>query len=210
MDQKSDSFLSVSSISFSYSSSTDKDFDLICMISPIVLLYITLLSIIFFVAALIHLLVKFLLRPQTRLDDAYDGITESSTALQGRYQTRFNLHDAEIDQSFIDALPLLHYKTMIGLRHDLSDCAVCLREFTAEDELRLLPKCSHAFHVECIDTWLLTNSTCPLCRDNLLLLGLTGTASSSTIVLVHESDGDNSQDSDSSFMLTDLDDVESK
>ncbi|CAE6246160.1 unnamed protein product [Arabidopsis arenosa] len=208
MEQKSDSFLFVSSNSSSYSSSTDKDFDLIYMISPTVLLYITLLSIIFFVAALIHLLVKFLLRPQTRLDDAYYGITESSNALQGRFQTRFNLHDSGIDQSFIDALPLLHYKIMIGLRQDLSDCAVCLSEFTAEDELRLLPRCSHAFHVECIDTWLLTNSTCPICRDNLVLLGLT--ASSSPIVLAHESDGENSQDSDSQFRLTHFDDVESK
>lgn len=24
--------------------------------------------------------------------------------------------------------------------------------------------CSHAFHMDCLDTWLLSNSTCPLCR----------------------------------------------
>lgn len=51
---------------------------------------------------------------------------------------------------------------------DPFDCAVCLCEFEAEDKLRLLPKCSHAFHVECIDTWLLSHSTCPLCRFSLL------------------------------------------
>ena len=27
--------------------------------------------------------------------------------------------------------------------------------------------CNHAFHIECIDTWLLSNSTCPLCRGTL-------------------------------------------
>jgi hypothetical protein len=44
------------------------------------------------------------------------------------------------------------------------DCAVCLCEFAGEDRLRLLPLCGHAFHIDCIDTWLLSNSTCPLCR----------------------------------------------
>ncbi|XP_025631253.1 E3 ubiquitin-protein ligase ATL31-like [Arachis hypogaea] len=32
-----------------------------------------------------------------------------------------------------------------------SQCAVCLSEFKDMDKLRLLPKCSHVFHPECID-----------------------------------------------------------
>lgn len=31
--------------------------------------------------------------------------------------------------------------------------------------------CSHAFHINCIDTWLLSNSTCPLCRGTLFTPG---------------------------------------
>jgi len=54
------------------------------------------------------------------------------------------------------------------------DCAVCLCEFDAEDRLRLLPLCGHAFHLNCIDTWLLSNSTCPLCRGVLFAPGLMG------------------------------------
>ncbi|TYH99723.1 hypothetical protein ES332_A11G085700v1 [Gossypium tomentosum] len=30
---------------------------------------------------------------------------------------------------------------------------------------RLLPLCCHAFHTHCIDTWLTSNQTCPLCRS---------------------------------------------
>ncbi|KAL0459414.1 UNVERIFIED_CONTAM: RING-H2 finger protein ATL1 [Sesamum latifolium] len=33
--------------------------------------------------------------------------------------------------------------------------------------LRVLPKCSHAFHLDCIDVWLLSNSNCPLCRSTI-------------------------------------------
>lgn len=54
---------------------------------------------------------------------------------------------------------------------DGTDCSVCLGEFREEESLRLLPKCSHAFHVQCIDTWLRSHSNCPLCRANIVSLG---------------------------------------
>ncbi|XP_020577980.1 RING-H2 finger protein ATL65 [Phalaenopsis equestris] len=44
------------------------------------------------------------------------------------------------------------------------DCAVCLFEFEDGEWLRTLPICSHAFHIECIDVWLRSHPTCPLCR----------------------------------------------
>ncbi|KZV23412.1 ring finger protein [Dorcoceras hygrometricum] len=59
----------------------------------------------------------------------------------------------------------------MGLKEHF-DCAVCLCEFSEQDKLRLLPSCSHAFHIDCIDTWLLSNSTCPLCRGVILAPGL--------------------------------------
>ncbi|PSS11868.1 E3 ubiquitin-protein like [Actinidia chinensis var. chinensis] len=47
------------------------------------------------------------------------------------------------------------------------DCAVCLSKFEPNDQLRLLPLCCHAFHTQCIDAWLLSNQTCPLCRSTV-------------------------------------------
>ncbi|KAE8716531.1 RING-H2 finger protein ATL46 [Hibiscus syriacus] len=85
-------------------------------------------------------------------------------AYQRQLQQLFHLHDSGLDQSFIDALPVFLYKEIMGLKEP-SDCAVCLCEFLEEDKLRLLPLCSHAFHIDCIDTWLMSNSTCPLCRE---------------------------------------------
>ncbi|CAN0927329.1 RING-H2 finger protein ATL80 [Linum grandiflorum] len=49
-----------------------------------------------------------------------------------------------------------------------SDCAICLAEFAVGDEIRLLPQCGHGFHVNCIDTWLGSHSSCPSCRQILV------------------------------------------
>ncbi|KAK8559173.1 hypothetical protein V6N13_098766 [Hibiscus sabdariffa] len=132
-------------------------------VSPNVLLLIIILAIIFFVSGLIHLSVRFLLRRSNREPEDSDNVT----ALQGQLQQLFHLLDTGVDQSLIDTLPVFHYKSIVGVK-DPFDCAVCLCEFEQEDKLRLLPNCSHAFHMECIDTWLLSHSTCPLCRATLL------------------------------------------
>ncbi|KAE9609821.1 hypothetical protein Lal_00006699 [Lupinus albus] len=137
--------------------------DKVLKVSPSVLLIIIILAIVFFISGLLHLLVRFLWRPPHSDHDDLDNVT----ALQGQLQQLFHLHDAGVDQSFIDTLPVFNYKAIIGLKNPF-DCAVCLCEFEPEDKLRLLPKCSHAFHMECIDTWLLSHSTCPLCRATLL------------------------------------------
>ncbi|XP_012832839.1 PREDICTED: RING-H2 finger protein ATL2 [Erythranthe guttata] len=45
------------------------------------------------------------------------------------------------------------------------ECAVCLCEVSEGEKARVLPKCSHGFHAECIDMWLHSHSTCPICRN---------------------------------------------
>lgn len=157
-------------------------------ISPSILLIIIILAIIFFVSGLLHLLVRCLLRPPNREPEELDG----ATALQGQLQQLFHLHDSGVDQSFIDALPVFLYKAIIGVK-DPFDCAVCLCEFEPDDKLRLLPKCSHAFHLDCIDTWLLSHSTCPLCRGSLLP-DFSSNNSCSPVVLVLESACESSRD----------------
>lgn len=68
-----------------------------------------------------------------------------------------------LDQSDIDSIPIFRYKAGEGLI-DGTNCSVCLAEFDEDETLRLLPKCSHAFHLPCIDTWLRSHKNCPLCR----------------------------------------------
>ncbi|KAK1616772.1 hypothetical protein QYE76_022289 [Lolium multiflorum] len=44
------------------------------------------------------------------------------------------------------------------------DCPVCLGAMQDGDAVRALPGCRHAFHVGCVDVWLCTHATCPVCR----------------------------------------------
>ncbi len=45
-------------------------------------------------------------------------------------------------------------------------CSICLCEYEDNEELRLLP-CEHLFHPTCVDTWLVQNSQCPVCKLDL-------------------------------------------
>ncbi|GLJ38571.1 hypothetical protein SUGI_0786390 [Cryptomeria japonica] len=65
-------------------------------------------------------------------------------------------------RSMVDALPVFFYQPenfTDGLR-----CAVCLCEFQEKEKARQLPSCKHSFHLDCIDMWFYSHSTCPLCR----------------------------------------------
>lgn len=43
------------------------------------------------------------------------------------------------------------------------DCVICLQDLVVGDRLRGLP-CAHYLHQACVDPWLRTKETCPVCR----------------------------------------------
>lgn len=138
-------------------------------VSPAIWLFIVILAVVFFISGFLHLLTRFLTKnryPSQIPESNRDPLVSGSNAFQRQLQQLFHLHDSGLDQAFINALPVFRYKEIMGLKEPF-DCAVCLCEFSEQDELRLLPLCSHAFHIGCIDTWLLSNSSCPLCRGSL-------------------------------------------
>ena len=47
-------------------------------------------------------------------------------------------------------------------------CSVCLGDYQADDKLQQIPACGHTFHMDCIDLWLTSHTTCPLCRLTLI------------------------------------------
>ncbi|KAL9234443.1 hypothetical protein vseg_009315 [Gypsophila vaccaria] len=46
-------------------------------------------------------------------------------------------------------------------------CSICIEDYEDESEIRELP-CRHLFHCACVDKWLRTKPTCPLCKNNIL------------------------------------------
>ncbi|KAE8712170.1 putative excision repair cross-complementing 1 ercc1 [Hibiscus syriacus] len=74
-----------------------------------------------------------------------------------------------LEASVIETFPTMVYSEVrvhkIG--NGALECAVCLNEFEDDETLRLIPKCDHVFHPECIDAWLASHTTCPVCRANL-------------------------------------------
>ncbi|KAB2026470.1 hypothetical protein ERO13_A06G179300v2 [Gossypium hirsutum] len=81
-------------------------------------------------------------------------------------ETAARLAATGLKKSALRQIPVAVY----GFEMDLkaTDCPICLGEFMDGEKVRVLPKCNHSFHVRCIDTWLLSHSSCPTCRQSLL------------------------------------------
>lgn len=67
-----------------------------------------------------------------------------------------------LDASVLSSLPVFIYSSRT--HPDGIYCAVCLSEFEENEKGRILPKCHHSFHTDCIDMWFHSHSTCPICR----------------------------------------------
>ncbi|XP_057548984.1 RING-H2 finger protein ATL3-like [Amaranthus tricolor] len=72
-------------------------------------------------------------------------------------------HQTGLDPATLDSLPVVEYNPKDF--KDGLECSVCLCEISQGEKTRLLPKCNHGFHLECIDMWFQSHSTCPLCRN---------------------------------------------
>lgn len=84
------------------------------------------------------------------------------------------LGNTGMKEKFIQAIPTIIYgKSTLHLTglSIATDCAICTAEFMEGEGVRVLPKCNHGFHMECIDNWLRSHSSCPTCRHCLRIQG---------------------------------------
>ncbi|CAM0945647.1 unnamed protein product [Alopecurus aequalis] len=86
----------------------------------------------------------------------------------GRRVAASGARDKGVDTELLQSLPVTVYRAAAPKGSAAEDvgveCAVCLSELEDGEEARFLPRCGHGFHAECVDMWLASHSTCPLCR----------------------------------------------
>lgn len=122
------------------------------MVAAIIVLFVAVVFVIF-----LHLYAKWFWR---RHDNASprrrrfvfnaDGVPASTATRRG------------LDVAVLLSLPVVTFRS--AEFEEGLECSVCLCELADGEKARLLPKCNHGFHLECIDMWFHSHSTCPLCR----------------------------------------------
>ncbi|KAF8391094.1 hypothetical protein HHK36_023394 [Tetracentron sinense] len=72
------------------------------------------------------------------------------------------------DATMVVAPPTLVFSAGMKLAGVEAECAICLSEFLIGELIRVLPRCKHGFHVQCIEKWLYSHASCPTCRISCL------------------------------------------
>ncbi|GLH01139.1 E3 ubiquitin-protein ligase RNF181 homolog [Gryllus bimaculatus] len=116
----------------------------------------------------LHFLGMFSNPPLSPFNQAELGNTDSETE---NYEALLSLAErlgeakprglAKVD---IEQLPSYKYN-VDSHQSEQTSCVVCMCDFESRQLLRVLP-CAHEFHAKCVDKWLKTNRTCPICRGD--------------------------------------------
>ncbi|XP_052186429.1 RING-H2 finger protein ATL66-like [Diospyros lotus] len=72
-----------------------------------------------------------------------------------------------LDRSAIERFPVVLHQSSVAKTVDESECSICLGVFEDGDKVMVLPRCRHCYHSECVDKWLTSQPSCPLCRSSL-------------------------------------------
>ncbi|XP_071721994.1 RING-H2 finger protein ATL30-like [Rutidosis leptorrhynchoides] len=120
-----------------------------------------------------------------------------------------NANRPGLDPVLIQYFPTFAYSDVkdLGRRKCGLECAICLGDFRDDELLRLITVCYHIFHQECIDLWLESHKTCPVCRGNLDLPA--ESLLKSPVILHEENDNNNTNPSEEhgNFKMSDHDSV---
>ncbi|XP_014616427.1 PREDICTED: RING finger protein 44 isoform X2 [Polistes canadensis] len=93
-----------------------------------------------------------------------DSATENYEALLSLAERLGEAKPRGLTRAEVEQLPSYKFNAETH-QSDQTNCVVCMCDFEALQSLRVLP-CSHEFHSKCIDKWLKSNRTCPICRGD--------------------------------------------
>nr|XP_043635230.1 RING-H2 finger protein ATL40-like [Erigeron canadensis] len=126
--------------------------------SKILLIAIISLSVVVVVVTMLHVYARYILRRQARRRVALQGVG---------FVVPIQSLKSGLEPKVIASLPVLMYRDMNHEQGLSPECTVCLGVFEDTQMIRTLPNCKHHFHVECIDRWLGSHSSCPICRHEV-------------------------------------------
>lgn len=106
-------------------------------------------------------------------EDSYDKCSISQ--LKKMLEIRKNCNGGSIGAAIQDIVEKRELVDAVRKCRKCSDsCIICFEEYKTGDPIRVLPKCGHEFHVECVDQWAYTYASsanrrnqqpsCPLCK----------------------------------------------
>ncbi|XP_015435646.1 PREDICTED: RING finger protein 44 isoform X2 [Dufourea novaeangliae] len=117
---------------------------------------------------LLHFLAMFSNPPLSPYNQAElsspDSATENYEALLSLAERLGEAKPRGLTRAEVEQLPSYKFNAETH-QGDQTNCVVCMCDFEALQSLRVLP-CSHEFHSKCIDKWLKSNRTCPICRGD--------------------------------------------
>ena len=136
---------------------------------------VVLFAVVLFILCL-HIYAKWFWRHQGAVIVTGDGTFHTISFRRRRYRGDPSVQNANgtavhvtqsvgLEPAIVEALPSFEYSAE-EMKQGL-ECVVCLEEFEEGEKGRTLPKCGHNFHLDCIDMWLHSHSTCPLCRTSV-------------------------------------------
>ncbi|KAL3343957.1 hypothetical protein AABB24_027472 [Solanum stoloniferum] len=127
------------------------------MMAVVVFLFFAVVLVFF-----LHIYSKFFTREDANPNDGTRRRRRRRFDFAGGYH-EVNALRRGLDPSILKTIPVIPFDTKDF--KDGLECSVCLSEVCEGEKARLLPKCNHGFHVDCIDMWFQSHSTCPLCRN---------------------------------------------
>lgn len=98
----------------------------------------------------------------TEIPISYNIPSSTSSSMLQRLSSGINLNDMNrCTELFVVDNELLNGDIV---------CSICQNAFLESNIVRKINQCQHVFHTSCIDRWLSNNTTCPVCRSNVLIV----------------------------------------
>ncbi|XP_023004110.1 E3 ubiquitin-protein ligase ATL41-like [Cucurbita maxima] len=127
------------------------------MVSAIFSLFVVVMFILF-----LHFYLRYLRR--RRREAGLISLDQQISRVDRENHTAAPLPKAGLDPVFIARVLPESIHKQADHHGEIVECSICLSNIEEKASVRILPNCKHVFHVGCIDMWLFSNTTCPVCR----------------------------------------------